>query len=111
MLTFSSVPTHAGYPRVIRSEDKPETSTRSSQAKPKSTFVQLCRLKETGEIVYWDGEQFISLWPERYTKLIDDNTAFANPNEYEDIWVNGLSEQAGPIKMRKELPPARRGNV
>src|SRR4029077_13586495 len=34
------------------------------------------------------------------------NTAFANPNEYEDIWVNGLSEQAGPIKTRKELPPA-----
>ena len=106
VLTFTSVPTHAGYPRVIRGEDKPETSTRSSQAEPKSTFVQLFRLKETNEIGYWDGEKFIPLWPERYTKLTDDNTAFANPNEYEDIWVNGLSEQAGPIKMRKELPPA-----
>ena len=106
VLTFTSVATHAGYPRVIRGEDKPETSTRSSQAEPKSTFVQLFRLKETNEIGYWDGEKFIPLWPERYTKLTDDNTAFANPNEYEDIWVNGLSEQAGPIKMRKELPPA-----
>jgi hypothetical protein len=106
VLTFTSVATHAGYPRVIRGEDKPETSTRSSQAEPKSTFVQLFPLKETNEIGYWDGEKFIPLWPERYTKLMDDNTAFANPNEYEDIWVNGLSEQAGPIKMRKELPPA-----
>jgi DnaJ domain len=106
VLTFTSVPTHAGYPRVIRGEDKPETSTGSSHAESKSTFVRLFRLKDTGEIGYWDGEQFISLWPERYTKLMDDNTAFANPNEYEDIWVNGLSEQAGPIKMRKGLPPA-----
>ena len=35
-----------------------------------------------------------------------DNTRFANPNDYEDIWVNGLSEQAGPIKMRRGLPLA-----
>jgi hypothetical protein len=49
---------------------------------------------------------FIPLWPERYTKLKDDNMAFASPDEFEDIWVNGLSEQAGPIKMRKGLPPA-----
>jgi hypothetical protein len=37
---------------------------------------------------------------------LDYKTAFANPNEFEDIWVNGLSEQAGPIKMRRRLPPA-----
>jgi hypothetical protein len=106
VLTFTSVPTRAEYPRVIRSEHKPETSTGSSHAESKSTFVRLFRLKDTGEIGYWDGEKFIPLWPERYTQLMDDNTAFANPNEFEDIWVNGLSEQAGPIKMRKGLPPA-----
>ena len=106
VLTFTSVPTRAGYPRVIRSEDKPKTSTQSSQAEPEGTFVRLFRLKDTDEIGYWDGEKFIPLWPERYTKLLDYKTAFANPNEFEDIWVNGLSEQAGPIKMRKGLPPA-----
>ena len=106
VLTFTSVPTRAGYPRVVRSGDKPETSTGSSQAESKSTFVRLFRLKDTDEIGYWDGEKFIPLWPEKYTKLMDVNTAFANPNEYEDVWVNGLSEQAGPIKMRKGLPPA-----
>lgn len=108
VLTFTSVPTHGGYPRVIRSENKPETSTQSSHAEYKSTFVRLFRLKDTGEIGYWDGEKFmfIPLWPERYTKLMDDNMAFASPDEFEDIWVNGLSEQAGPIKMRKGLPPA-----
>jgi hypothetical protein len=95
-----------GYPRVIRSEDKPETSTQSSKAEPESTFVQLFRHKDTGEIGYMDGETFIPLWPEGYTNLMDINTAFANPNEYEDIWVNGLSEQAGAIKMRKRLPAA-----
>jgi DnaJ domain len=105
VLTFTSVPTHAGYPRVIRSEDKPETGTRSSQAESKSTFVRLFRLKDTGEIGYWDGEKFIALWPERYTKLMADDTTFANPNEFEGIWVDGLSEQAGPIKMRRGLPP------
>jgi hypothetical protein len=90
---------------VIRSEDKPETSTRSSQPESKTTFVRFFRLKDTGEIGYWDGEKFmfIPLWPERYTKLMDDNMAFASPDEFEDIWVNGLSEQAGPIKMRKGL--------
>jgi hypothetical protein len=106
VLRFTSVPTHARYTRVIRSEDRPEKSARSSQADPEGTFVRLFRLKDTDEIGYWDGEKFIPLWPERYTKLMDENTAFANPNEYEDIWVNGLSEQAGPIKMRKGLPPA-----
>jgi len=106
VLTFTSAPTHGGYPRVIRSEDKPETTTGSSHAESKSTFVRLFRLKDTGEIGYWDGEKFIPLWPERYTQLMDDTTAFANPNEFEGIWVDGLSEQAGPIKMRKGLPPA-----
>jgi hypothetical protein len=106
VLTFTSVPTRAGYPRVIRSEDKPKTSTQSSQAEPEGTFVRLFRLKDTDEIGYWDGEKFIPLWPERYTKLLDYKTAFANLDEFEDIWVNGLSEQAGPIKMRKGLPPA-----
>jgi hypothetical protein len=106
VLTFTSTPTQAGYPRVIRSEDKPKTSTQSSQAEPEGTFVRLFRLKDTDEIGYWDGEKFIPLWPERYTKLLDYNTGFANPNEFEDIWVNGLSEQVGPIKMRKGLPPA-----
>jgi hypothetical protein len=90
--------------RVIRSEDKPKTSTQSSQADPEGTFVRLFRLKDTDEIGYWDGEKFIPLWPERYTKLLDHKTAFANPNEFEDIWVNGLSEQVGPIKMRRGLP-------
>ena len=37
---------------------------------------------------------------------MDDNTAFASPDEFEGIWVTGLSEQVGPIKMRKGLPPA-----
>jgi DnaJ domain len=108
VLTFTSVPTRAGYPRVIRGEDKPETSTGSSHAESKSTFVRLFRLKDTGEIGYWDGEKFmfIPLWPERYTQLMAGNTAFANPDEFEDIWVNGLSEQVGPIKMRRGLPPA-----
>jgi hypothetical protein len=108
MLTFTSAPTQAGYPRVIRSEDKPEISTGSPHAESKSTFLRLFRLKDTGEIGYWDGEKFmfIPLWPERYTQLMAGNMAFANPDEFEDIWVNGLSEQAGPIKMRKGLPPA-----
>ena len=108
VLTFTSTPTQAGYPRVIRSEDKPETSTGSPHAESKSTFVRLFRLKDTGEIGYWDGEKFmfIPLWPERYTQLMAGNMAFANSDEFEDIWVNGLSEQAGPIKMRKGLPPA-----
>ena len=106
VLTFTSAPTQGRYPRVIRSEDKPETSTRSSQADPEGTFVRLFRLKDTDEIGYWDGEKFIPLWPETYTNLMDNDTAFANPNGYEDIWVNGLSEQVGPIKMRKGLPPA-----
>src|SRR4030095_86300 len=106
VLSFTSVPTHARYTRVIRSEDKPETSTRSSQADPEGTFVRLFRLKDTDEIGYWDGEKFVPLWPETYTKLMDNDTAFANPNGYDDICVNGLSEQAGPIKMRKGLPPA-----
>lgn len=105
VLTFTSQPTNTGYTRVIRSEDNRKTSTQSSQADPEGTFVRLFRLKDTDEIGYWDGEKFIPLWPERYTKLIGD-TGFANPNEFEDIWVNGLSEQAGPIKMRKGLPPA-----
>jgi len=103
-LTFTSVPAHAGYTRVIRSEDKPETKTRSSHANPKNTVVQLFHNKETGDIGYLDGETFIPLWPESYITLTDDNTAFASPNEYEDIWVNGLSEQVGPIKMRQGLP-------
>jgi hypothetical protein len=106
VLTFTSVHTDTGSTRVIRSEDKPKTSRQSSQADPEGTFVRLFRLKDTAEIGYWDGEKFISLWPERYTRLMDDNTVFTNPNEYEDIWVNGLSEQVGPIKMRKGLPPA-----
>jgi DnaJ domain len=106
VLSFTSKSTQAGYPRVIRSEDKPKISTPSSQANPEGTFVRLFRLVDTGEIGYWDGEKFIPLWPERYTHLLGYNTAFANPNEFEDIWVNGLSEQAGPIKMRKGLPPA-----
>jgi hypothetical protein len=106
VLTFTSAPTRAGYPRVIRGEDNPEPSTQSSHAGPKSTFVRLFRLKDTDEIGYWDGEKFIPLWPERYTQLMDDNTAFASPDEFENIWVNGLSEQVGPIKMRKGLPPA-----
>jgi hypothetical protein len=106
VLTFTSTPTQAGYPRVIRSEDKPKTSTQSSQAEPEGTFVRLFRLKDTDEIGYWDGEKFIPLWPERYTKLMAGNMVFANPDEFEDIWVNGLSEQVGPIKMRKGLPPA-----
>src|SRR5215470_12221191 len=105
-LSFTSAPTHAGYPRVIRSDDKPKTSMQSSQANPEGTFVRLFRLKDTDEIGYWDGEKFIPLWPETYTKLIAGNTAFANPNEFDDIWVNGLSEQVGPIKMRKGLPTA-----
>jgi hypothetical protein len=105
VLSFTSVATNAAYTRVIRSEDKPKTSTQPPQAGDKSTFVRLFRLKDTDEIGYWDGEKFIPLWPERYTKSMHD-TSFANPNEYEDIWVNGLSEQAGPIKMRKGLPPA-----
>ena len=105
-LSLTSAPTHAGYPRVIRSEGKPKTSVQSPQADPEGTFVRLFRLKDTDEIGYWDGEKFVPLWPERYTKLIGDNTAFANPNEFDDIWVNGLSEQAGPIKMRKGLPTA-----
>src|SRR6266508_6918598 len=46
-LTFTSIPTHAGLTRVIRSENKPETKTRSSQANPKNVFVQLFRDKET----------------------------------------------------------------
>jgi DnaJ domain len=108
VLSFTSTPTQAGYPRVIRSQDKPKTSTRSSQAEPEGTFVRLFRLKDTDEIGYWDGEKFmfIPLWPERYTQLMAGNTAFANADEFEDIWVDGLSEQAGPIKMRKGLPPA-----
>jgi DnaJ domain len=106
VLSFTSVPTHAGYPRVIRSQDRPKLSTQSPQTEPEGTFVRLFRLTDTGEIGYWNGEKFIPLWPETYTKLTGDNTAFANPNGYEDIWVNGLSEQAGPIKMRKGLPPA-----
>lgn len=106
VLTFTSAPTQASYTTVIRSEEKPETSMRSSQVESKSTFVRFFRLIETGEIGYWDGEKFIPLWPETYTRLMGDNKAFANPNEYEDIWVSGLSEQAGPIKMRKGLPPA-----
>jgi hypothetical protein len=108
VLTFTSAPTQAGYPRVIRSEDKPKTNTQSSQADPEGTFVRLFRLKDTDEIGYWDGEKFmfIPLWPERYTQLMAGNTAFANPDEFEDIWVNGLSEQVGPIKMRRGLPPA-----
>src|SRR5262249_39493332 len=105
-LFFTSAPTHAGYPRVIRSEGKPKTSVQSPQADPEGTFVRLFRLKDTDEIGYWDGEKFVPLWPERYTKLIGDNTAFANPNEFDDIWVNGLSEQVGPIKMRKGLSAA-----
>jgi uncharacterized Zn finger protein (UPF0148 family) len=106
VLSFTSTPTQAGYPRVIRSQDKPKTSTQSSQANPEGTFVRLFRLVDTDEIGYWDGEKFIPLWPERYTQLMAGNTAFANPNEYEGIWVDGLSEQVGPIKMRKGLPPA-----
>jgi hypothetical protein len=106
VLSFTSVRTETGSTRVIRSEDKPQTSTQSSQADPEGTFVRLFRLKDTDEIGYWDGEKFIALWPERYTKLMAGDMAFANPNGYEDIWVNGLSEQAGPIKMRKGLPPA-----
>jgi uncharacterized protein DUF4124 len=106
VLSFTSVPTHARYTRVIRSEGKPKTSVQSPQADPEGTFVRLFRLKDTDEIGYWDGEKFVPLWPETYTKLMGDNTAFANPNEFEDIWVNGLSEQVGPIKMRKGLPPA-----
>ena len=105
-LSFTSAPTHAGYPRIIRSEGKPKTSVQSPQADPEGTFVRLFRLKDTDEIGYWDGEKFVPLWPERYTKLIGDNTAFANPNEFDGIWVNGLSEQVGPIKMRKGLPTA-----
>jgi hypothetical protein len=70
------------------------------------TFVRLFRLKDTDEIGYWDGEKFVPLWPERYTQLMAGNTAFANSDEYEDIWVSGLSEQVGPIKMRKGLPAA-----
>jgi hypothetical protein len=106
VLSFTSVPTHAGYTRVILSENKPEASTQTSQVESKSTFVRFFRLKDTDEIAYWDGEKFIPLWPERYTKSINDDTAFANLNDYEDIWVNGLSEQAGLIKMRKGLPLA-----
>lgn len=106
VLTFTSVPTNSGYTRVIRSEDKPKTSTQSSQADREGTFVRLFRLKDTSEIGYWDGEKFIPIWPETYTKLLDYNTLFASRNEYEDIWVNGLSEQAGPIKMRRGLPAA-----
>jgi DnaJ domain len=103
-LFFTSAPTHAGYPRVIRSEGKPKTSVQPPQADSEGIFVRLFRLKDTDEIGYWDGEKFVPLWPERYTKLIGDNTAFANLNEFDDIWVNGLSEQVGPIKMRKGLP-------
>jgi DnaJ domain len=106
VLNFTSVPTHSRYTRVIRSEGKPKTSVQSPQADPEGTFVRLFRLKDTDEIGYWDGEKFVPLWPETYTKLMDNDTAFANPNGYEDIWVNGLSEQAGPIKMRKGLPLA-----
>jgi hypothetical protein len=106
VLSFTSQPTDAGYTRVIRSEDKPKTSRQSSQADPEGTFVRLFRLKNTDEIGYWDGEKFIPLWPERYTKLMGDNTGFANLNDYKDIWVDGLSEQTGPIKMHKGLPPA-----
>jgi DnaJ domain len=105
VLSFSTEPTQARYPRVTRSENKPKTST-WSQADPEGIFVRLFRLKDTDEIGYWDGEKFIPIWPERYTKLMGDNTGFANPNEFEDIWVDGLSEQAGPIKMPKGLPPA-----
>jgi hypothetical protein len=108
VLTYTSAPTQAGYPRVIRSEVKPESSTRSSHAESKSTFIRLFRLKDTDEIGYWDGEKFlfIPLWPERYAQLLAGDTAFANYAEFEDIWVNGLSEQVGPIKMRRELPSA-----
>jgi hypothetical protein len=106
VLSFTSVPTHSRYTRVIRSEDKPKPSTQSPQAEPEGTFVRLFRLTDTAEIGYWDGEKFVPLWPETYTKLMDNDTAFANPNGYEDIWVDGLSEQAGPIKMRKGLPTA-----
>jgi hypothetical protein len=70
VLSFTSVPTHAGYPRVIRSEDKPKLSTQSPQTEPEGTFVRLFRLTDTAEIGYWDGEKFIPLWPERYTKLM-----------------------------------------
>src|SRR5215468_6634294 len=83
---FNCATSAAGYPRVIRSEGKPETSMQLSQAGPKSTFVRLFRLKDTDEIGYWDGEKFVPLWPERYTKLIADNTAFANTNKFDDIW-------------------------
>ena len=106
VLTFTSLPTQTGYPKVVRSENKPKASTQSSQPEPEGTFVRLFLLKDTDEIGYWDGEKFIPLWPERYTKLMGGHAGFTNPSEYEDIWVNGLSEQAGPIKMRKGLPPA-----
>ena len=105
VLTFTRAHTDTGSTRVIRSEEKPKTSRQSSQADPEGTFVRLFRLKDTDEIGYWDGEKFIPLWPERYTKLMARDM-FANANDYEDICVNGLSEQAGPIKMRKGLPPA-----
>lgn len=103
-LTYTSAPTHAGLTRVIRSENKPETKARSSQSNRKNALVQLFRNKETGDIGYLDGETFIPLWPESYTTLTDDDTAFAHPNEYEHIWVAGLSEQVGLIKMRQGLP-------
>ena len=103
-LTFTTVLTHARYTRVIRSEGRPETNVRSSGAAAKNTVVQLFRDKDTGDIGYLDGDTFIPLWPESYITLTDNNTEFASPGEYKDIWVNGLSEQVGPIKMRQGLP-------
>ena len=103
-LTFTSVPTHSGLTKIIRSENRLETKTGSSQATAKNTVVQLFHNKDTGDIGYLDRETFIPLWPESYITLTDDNTAFASPDEYEDIWVTGLSEQVGLIKMRQGLP-------
>ena len=68
-LSFTSAPTHAGYPRVIRSEGKPKTSVQSPQADPEGIFVRLFRLKDTDEIGYWDGEKFVPLWPRKIHKV------------------------------------------
>lgn len=103
-LSFTSVPTQSRYARVMRSEETRETKTRSSRVNLTNTVVQLFRDKDTDEVGYLDGETFIPLWPEGYTRFTDNNTAFASPNEYEDIWVSGLSDQVGLIKMRQGLP-------
>jgi DnaJ domain len=102
-LRFTTVPKGNGYTRVIRREQNAETKARLSQAIPKKTIVQLFRNEETAEIGYFDGETFIPLWPESYITLTARNT-FLDPSEYQDIWVNGLSEQVGPIKMRQGVP-------